>query len=120
MYPTIHDGDRVIYNPWASDFDIDDVVFSQGYLLKRVKGVPGDTVTNSLTGEDITLGEGEYWLEGDNIPSYSRDSRQWGPFQVRGRVEGLYCPHEGQEKPLDQKIAFGFPRWHRSFFKEDT
>lgn len=88
-------------------------------LIKRVIGLPGDTVSfddfghvtlngNSLTenykpnyGElpsltinNVTLKSGEYFLMGDNRPG-SSDSRIWGPVQqndIQGKVRFIVWP----------------------------
>ena len=88
-------------------------------LIKRVIGLPGDTVSfdnygyytinGQVLAEDygpiygqlpaetvsnITLGSGEYFLSGDNRPG-SSDSRIWGPVQasdIQGRVALIIWP----------------------------
>ncbi len=58
-------------------------------LVKRVRGVPGDTVDGVLLNED------EYFMQGDNTEN-SLDSRTWGPinsshFIGKAQVIWLSC-----------------------------
>ena len=60
--------------------------------LKRIAGLPGDTVT--CWGQPFELGEDEYYALGDNRDR-SRDSRHFGPIrssQIVGRVVLKYFP----------------------------
>jgi nickel-type superoxide dismutase maturation protease len=57
-------------------------------MIKRLAGVPGDTLGGR------TLGRGEYWLLGDNADE-STDSRDFGPVRCRellGRAWVRYWP----------------------------
>jgi nickel-type superoxide dismutase maturation protease len=59
-------------------------------LVKRLAGVPGDTLGGR------TLGRGEYWVLGDNSDE-STDSREFGPVRRRdllGRAWVRYWPAE--------------------------
>jgi signal peptidase I len=59
-------------------------------IVKRVAGVPGDTL------DGRTLGRGEYWVLGDNTDE-STDSRKFGPVRRRdllGRAWVRYWPAE--------------------------
>lgn len=63
-------------------------------LVKRVAGVPGDTVGGLV--HPRVLHRGEYWVVGDNADA-STDSREFGPVSrrdIRGRVWVRYWPVE--------------------------
>lgn len=115
MIPTYEDGDTV----WVNRLDKPErgdkvVVLDEGTgkdLIKRVIGVPGDTIqiengrvyingeylpedyinnhdTNYSSGiaeDPLTLSEGEYFVMGDNRV-VSRDSREIGPINIKDFV----------------------------------
>lgn len=93
MAPTLLPGDWVlVFGPGA--YRRDDVVVVEhpgrpGYeMVKRLIGVPGDTVG------DRTLGAGEFWVEGD-FPKASTDSRAFGPVtrdELKAKVVLVYWP----------------------------
>ncbi|HEY8768063.1 MAG TPA: signal peptidase I [Dehalococcoidia bacterium] len=59
-------------------------------MVKRLAGVPGDTIGGR------TLGRGDYWVLGDNADE-STDSREFGPVRRRdllGRAWVRYWPAE--------------------------
>ncbi len=118
MKPTIEDGSMFICNRMVKDYKTDDIVFIKvpngtifpGHLIKRIVGVPGDTIdirdgqlyVNGIPEnrgfeamEDpgtlsypLTLGEGEFFCLGDNR-NHSADSREYGIFsqkQLQGRL----------------------------------
>lgn len=58
-------------------------------FVKRIEGVPGDTVT--VEGTEITLGPHQFYVEGDNR-DHSTDSRVFGAVtadHILGRVLGV-------------------------------
>ena len=87
-------------------------------FVKRVVGLPGETVRvhagevfvneevldepylaarDRSYAPEVTLGEGEYYVLGDNR-AYSNDSRAWGAVpkeNVRGKVWMVYWPAQG-------------------------
>lgn len=59
-------------------------------MVKRLSGVPGDTVGKRI------MARGEYWVEGDNTAA-STDSREFGPVRsvdLQGRGWIRYWPVE--------------------------
>jgi nickel-type superoxide dismutase maturation protease len=66
-----------------------------GYeMVKRLAGVPGDTVGDRVLGED------EWWVQGDHEAS-STDSRHFGPVRAAGlkaRVVLVYWPKDRRRR----------------------
>ncbi len=118
MAPTIKDGTILICNRTVNEYHADDIVFikiDNGTIfplriIKRVVGVPGDTIdirngilyvnniaenrgfeTMESAGSlsyPLVLGEEEYFVLGDNR-NHSSDSREYGVFnrsQLTGRL----------------------------------
>lgn len=118
MYPTLKDGTYGVTNVWGRRHDVVerfDVVivnleFKKEYIVKRVVGLPGETVSyragvlyingNAVEEpfldqdyvheagnafafdiEPVQLKENEYYCLGDNRP-HSSDSRVYGPFSA--------------------------------------
>lgn len=104
MDDTLYDGERLLLNPSAEPAFGDIIVFDYGgtYLIKRVIGMPGDTVTvikgtlyvNNIKYDEpyltdgnierykdssfvVNVGENEYFVLGDNRDD-SRDGRSFG------------------------------------------
>ena len=101
-------------------------------FVKRVVGLPGETVRmfdgkvfvneevldepylsqkDHSNVSDVTLGEGEYYVLGDNR-THSNDSRSWGAVpeaNIRGKVWMVYWPAPGIQiiNILDRIPGFG-------------
>ena len=66
---------------------VDGVVLEEPYL----------TAKDRTDKDQVKLGEGEYWVLGDNR-THSNDSRSWGPVpeaNLRGKVWLVYWPVPG-------------------------
>ena len=113
MYPTLENGEAVVYNRLAKNYEKGDIVSirmpSGNYYIKRIAAVEGDTVdiiddvlyingeadetygtTPKQTGVvyPLTIGEGMVFALGDNRPD-SVDSRTFGELaetQIRGKI----------------------------------
>ena len=93
MAPTLLPGDwALVVTPRT--FAADDVVVVEhpgrpGYeMVKRLTGVPGDTVGERVLGLD------EWWVEGDHAGA-STDSRRFGPVtrdELKAKVVVVYWP----------------------------
>lgn len=95
MAPTLVPGDWALVVALRG-VERDDVVVVEhpgrpGYeMVKRVTGLPGDTVG------DRTLGENEFWVEGD-YANASTDSRSFGPVtrdELKAKVVLVYWPSD--------------------------
>lgn len=129
MHPTFENLDYLIVDELVYDFSApargDVIVFRYPgdpsiFYIKRIIGLPGETVSinhgrvtiTTVTGEKLTLAEpyvvnedatytksvtlnsGEYFVMGDNRPN-SSDSRVWGPLprkDIIGRVDLRLLP----------------------------
>jgi signal peptidase I len=96
MVPTFNDTDYVFATILHEDDELavgDIVILEEDgvYLIKRIAGMPGDTLeADYVKGiPAITLGEDEYYVLGDNW-KVSRDSRMFGPVS-RDRIEFKYA-----------------------------
>ena len=82
MEPTLNDGDVILVSRFAK-VEKGDIVVAENngkFIVKRVCGTEGDTVNNTA------VGNGEYYLMGDNR-SHSYDSRKFGSVRdIRGKV----------------------------------
>jgi signal peptidase I len=96
MVPTFQDTDYVFATIVHDDDELkvgDIVILEEDgvYLIKRIAGIPGDTLEADYTKgiPNITLGQDEYYVLGDNW-RVSRDSRMFGPIS-RDRIEFKYA-----------------------------
>lgn len=96
MVPTFQDTDYVFATIVHDDdeLNVGDIVILEEdgvYLIKRIAGLPGDTLEADYAKgiPNITLGEDEYYVLGDNW-KVSRDSRMFGPIS-RDRIEFKYA-----------------------------
>lgn len=96
MVPTFQDTDYVFATIVRDDdeLNVGDIVILEEdgvYLIKRIAGLPGDTLEADYSKgiPNITLGEDEYYVLGDNW-KVSRDSRMFGPIS-RDRIEFKYA-----------------------------
>lgn len=121
MSPTYHNGQIVVINRFASTYECGEIIIVKteeksflfkDKLIKRIVGMPGDTVSISdgtlyvngiasryiseeiidagVVEYPIILSEGKYFVIGDNV-NESKDSRYIGPIDERdiiGRVIG--------------------------------
>ena len=93
MAPTLLPGDWVLVVTPRSYRAREIVVVEHpgrpGYeMVKRITGVPGDSIDGRLLGSD------EYWIEGD-FEQASTDSRRFGPVrteEVKAKVVLVYWP----------------------------
>jgi len=102
MQPTLQNGQFLVVDLAAYWFHVPekgDVVIVQYagdqsvHFVKRVMGVPGDTVT--YNGLEVVLQPKQYFVEGDNR-DFSTDSRVYGPInqsQILGHVVGDYSTY---------------------------
>jgi signal peptidase I len=110
MEPELHSGEALLFDklayvrgaPRRGDIVLIQEPGRKGLrMVKRIKGIPGD-----ISGDDLVLNEGEYWVEGDNAAE-STDSRTFGPVrrsELLGRAWIRYWPRE-RWKVLDQAEA---------------
>jgi signal peptidase I len=96
MVPTFQDTDYVFATVVRDDdeLNVGDIVILEEdgvYLIKRIAGVPGDTLEADYSKgiPNVSLGEDEYYVLGDNW-KVSRDSRMFGPIG-RDRIVFKYA-----------------------------
>lgn len=128
MEPTVHEGSFVIVQKACYTPERNDVVVAWPGtypIIKRVVGMPGETVevtTDGVVlvngeeyddklnlsayidgadyvGKEITLGDNEYFLLGDNRP-HSKDSRMIGPVSGKKIVGKVVYIFDGEEDPF--------------------
>lgn len=104
MFPTFKNNNYLIVDELSYRFRApsrgDVIIFRSPvepskYLIKRIVGLPGETVNFALPegllgnkpfSSSVTLSGDEYFVEGDNREA-SFDSRYWGPLS-RSRITG--------------------------------
>ena len=99
MVPTLMPGDQALAvsnrHPSKGDLMVVEHPGRPGYeMVKRLIALPGETV------EERTLGEDEYWVEGDRADA-SSDSRHFGPVRrdhLKARVVLVYWPKERRRR----------------------
>ena len=92
MSPTLRDGDRMVSQRWGKDITSGTIVVLKApgedhEIVKRIIGLPGQTVMPPLALQPVTLAHGQYWVLGDNMP-LSKDSRHFGPI-TKGQITGV-------------------------------
>ncbi len=110
MAPTLNDGDKILYKKTDSFKRFDIIVFKNdsNTLIKRIYGLPGETIIinngkiyinsteliddnyayNYTDGDNnITLGDNQYFVLGDNR-EISLDSRHFGPIE-KNSIKGI-------------------------------
>lgn len=110
MAPTLNDGEKILYKKTDSFKRFDIIVFKydSNTLIKRIYGLPGETIVinngkiyidsieliddnyayNYTDGDNnIILGDNQYFVLGDNR-EISLDSRHFGPIDKKG-IKGI-------------------------------
>eukprot|EP00735_Rhodelphis_limneticus_P012036 TRINITY_DN5211_c0_g1::TRINITY_DN5211_c0_g1_i1::g.23397::m.23397 TRINITY_DN5211_c0_g1::TRINITY_DN5211_c0_g1_i1::g.23397 ORF type:complete len:239 (-),score=8.07,sp/Q96LU5/IMP1L_HUMAN/36.62/1e-23,Peptidase_S24/PF00717.18/3.7e-10,Peptidase_S26/PF10502.4/0.81,Peptidase_S26/PF10502.4/0.013 TRINITY_DN5211_c0_g1_i1:28-687(-) len=92
MYPTLRNNSLLLYTPLRKNYDSvrrGDVLLiknptKDGHIVKRVAGLPGDTVCyvdREGQKQAVVVPPGHMFVRGDN-PRESRDSRTYGPIPL--------------------------------------
>lgn len=113
MYPTIQDKSYVLVKKWSHDYHRGQIIIAKNEgieLIKRIAGVPGDTIefkdnTLYVNGKEakfynyhgieakkftkITLKEDQYLIIGDNFAE-SYDGRYFGAIK-KSQIQGIVC-----------------------------
>ena len=92
MAPALRHGDRLVAQKWGRSLERGSIVTidlhdGRDERVKRLTGLPGDTVGAPYAEALVTLGKGEYWVNGDNLGN-SVDSRHFGSVK-RENITGI-------------------------------
>ena len=120
MEPSLHEGDYVLAVKISESLKRGDIVIYEYHtknieIIKRVIGLPGETISNvdgelningekleenwssgkSRNFETVTLGEDEIFVLGDNLEKSSSDSASIGPIKFKDcwKLKYLYWPY---------------------------
>lgn len=122
MWPTLNvapgEVTPLIINKWpsfkfkpAENLKIDDLLYVRSplnpnkFVIKRVKGLQGDTMRTKDNKEDVKVPKNHVWVEGDNINN-SLDSNKFGPISI-GLIVGKVAKRVDGKYPFFHDIQLG-------------